>query len=327
MRLIPMYEEIKFGHCKSKVRNTDVMSMKGKYQSVLVKYFRIESFEGEGVVGDLCGPKTRTITLPKVYGYLTIVQAGTAIAFSTFLVTHLSATTLATLGGIELTNKTIILGRVYYQNKLLEPIVVFGALVGHVAAGIAKRSIKLYWKYNKRDDRKLTGEVHEKVEKIVTDEKNEQGNVSIGFITSKSSSFGHTYFNRILPRRYLGDSSLINATYVTLSLRKWPVTSYLSLTALIGLTAYHVISGFPVVYKILRGSVLKKSAEKQVVLSDSAKKRQRIIRNGIMITSIGLLTTGLLVIGGKFGKDPRIPLRTEYLKVYGQVLPQSWVRY
>ncbi|CAI2164720.1 7424_t:CDS:2 [Funneliformis geosporum] len=307
MRLIPMYEEIKFGHCKSKVRNTDVMSMKGKYQSVLVKYFRIESFEGEGVVGDLCGPKTRTITLPKVYGYLTIVQAGTAIAFSTFLVTHLSATTLATLGGIELTNKTIILGRVYYQNKLLEPIVVFGALVGHVAAGIAKRSIKLYWKYNKRDDRKLTGEVHEKVEKIVTDEKNEQGNVSIG--------------------RYLGDSSLINATYVTLSLRKWPVTSYLSLTALIGLTAYHVISGFPVVYKILRGSVLKKSAEKQVVLSDSAKKRQRIIRNGIMITSIGLLTTGLLVIGGKFGKDPRIPLRTEYLKVYGQVLPQSWVRY
>lgn len=313
---------------------------------------------GESTVGDgggrdgLCEPKARTITLPKAYRFLTIVQAGTAIAFSTFLITHLSATTLATFGGIDLTNKTIILGRVYYQSKFLEPIVVFGALVGHLTAGIAKRSIKLYMKYKKRDDRKLTQEVHEKVEKIVTDEKNEQGNVVRQKITTKTTTtisssylsralsfllpnhhvigyilvplvFGHTYINRILPRRHFDDSSLINATYITLSLRKWPVTSYLSLTALIGLTAYHVTSGFLVVYKILRGSVSKKNGEKQFVLSDSAKKK---LRNGIMITSIGLLTTGLLVIGGKFGKDPKIPLRTEYLKVYGQVLPQSWIR-
>ncbi|CAG8678575.1 2897_t:CDS:2, partial [Funneliformis caledonium] len=319
----------------------------------LEKHLESESTVGDGGGGDgLCEPKARTITLPKVYRFLTIVQAGTAIAFSTFLVTHLSATTLATFGGIDLTNKTIILGRVYYQSKFLEPIVVFGALVGHVTAGIAKRSIKLYMKYKKRDDRKLTQDVHEKVEKIITDEKNEQGNVVRQKITTKTTTtisssylsralsfllpnhhvigyilvplvFGHTYINRILPRRHFDDSSLINATYVTLSLRKWPVTSYLSLTALIGLTAYHVTSGFPVVYKILRGSVSKKNGEKQFVLSDSAKKK---LRNGIMITSIGLLTTGLLVIGGKFGKDPKIPLRTEYLKVYGQVLPQSWIR-
>ncbi|CAG8718810.1 819_t:CDS:1, partial [Scutellospora calospora] len=49
------------------------------------------------------------ITTPKVYGYLTLVQAGTAVVFTTFLVTHLSATALATIGGIELTNKTIVL--------------------------------------------------------------------------------------------------------------------------------------------------------------------------------------------------------------------------
>jgi hypothetical protein len=294
------------------------------------------------------------ITLPKVYGYLTIVQTGTAVVFSTFLATHLSAPALSVVGGIDLTNRTIVFGRVYYQNKFLEPLVVFGALIGHVAAGIAKRSIKIYWKYKKQDARKLTGEVHEKVERITTDETDERGIVVRQKITTKTTTtitgsyisralnsllpnhhtigyilipfvFGHAYVNRILPKRHFGDSSLINATYVTLSLRKWPRSSYLALTALIGLTAYHITSGAPVAYKILRGFLIKKNGEK--LQTDSAKKKERILRNGLIITSVGILTTGLLVIGGKIGKDPRIPLRTEYLKVYGQVYPQSWVRY
>ncbi|RIA83633.1 hypothetical protein C1645_785950 [Glomus cerebriforme] len=308
---------------------------------------------GTGTGSDGSGSTFR-ITIPKVYGYLTIVQTGTAVVFSTFLVTHLSAPALAIIGGIDLTNKTIVLGRVYYQNKFLEPLVVFGALIGHVAAGIAKRSIKFYWKYKKQDVRKLTGEVHEKVEKITTDEKDDNGVVVRQKITTKTTTtitgsyisralnslfpnhhtigyilipfvFGHAYINRILPKRYFGDSSLINASYVTLSLKKWPRSSYLALTALIGLTAYHITSGAPVAYKILRGFLLKKNGEK--LLSESAKRKERILRRGLIITSVGLLTAGLLVIGGKIGKDPRIPLRTEYLKVYGKVYPQSWVRY
>jgi len=140
--------------------------------------------------------------------------------------------------------------------------------------------------------------------------------------------FGHAFVNRFLPKRHFGDSSLVNATYVTLSLRKWPRSSYPYLIALIGLTAYHSISGIPAVFKVLRGcTMFKKDAEKIPPESVSMRKRQRILRNGLIITSIGLLATGLLVIGGKLGKDPRIPLRTEYLKVYGQVYPQSWVRY
>uniref|UniRef100_A0A1D1XTP5 DNA-directed RNA polymerase subunit beta n=1 Tax=Anthurium amnicola TaxID=1678845 RepID=A0A1D1XTP5_9ARAE len=300
--------------------------------------------------------KPSRITVPKVYGYLTIVQAGTAVVFSTFLVTHLSAPALAVVGGIDLTNRTIIFGRVYYQNKFTEPLVVFGALIGHVVAGIAKRSIKLYWKYKKRDARKLTGEVHEKVERVTTDEKDDNGVVVRQKITTRTTTtitgsyisralnsllpnhhtigyilvpfvLGHAYINRILPKRYLeGDSALINATYVTLSLRKWPRSSYFALTALIGLTAYHVTSGAPVVYKLMRGLLSKKNGEKPQ--TDSTKKNERVLRNGLIITSVGLLAAGLLVIGGKIGnKDPRIPLRTEYLKIYGQVYPQSWIKY
>ncbi|CAG8755294.1 16397_t:CDS:2, partial [Racocetra fulgida] len=153
--------------------------------------------------------------------------------------THLSATALATIGGIELTNKTIVLGRVYYQNSFLEPIVVAGSIWGHIISGLIKRGIKLYWKYKKQDVRKLTGEVHEKVEKIVTDETNEQGVV----------------------------------------IHKQP--------------------------------------------SEATKKRLRIIRNGVIVSSIGLLATGLLVIGGKLRRENiKIPLRSEYLKVYGHVYPQ-----
>ncbi|CAG8611969.1 9868_t:CDS:2, partial [Scutellospora calospora] len=77
---------------------------------------------------------------------------------------------------------------VYYQNRLLEPIIVAGSLWGHIISGLVKRGIKLYWKYKKQDVRKLTGEVHEKVERIITDEKNEQGQVVRQKITTKTTT-------------------------------------------------------------------------------------------------------------------------------------------
>ncbi|CAG8812056.1 9691_t:CDS:1 [Cetraspora pellucida] len=298
-------------------------------------------------------PPLPIIRVSKIYGYLTLVQVGTAAVFTTFLVTHLSATALATLGGIELTNKTIVLGRVYYQNRFLEPIIVAGSFWGHILSGLIKRGIKLYWKYKKQDTRNLAGEAHEKVEMIVTDGPNEQGVVvrktmkkTTTTITGSYISraivlllpyhhlagyllipfvLSHAFIHRVLPRRHFGDSSMINASYVTLALKKWPRSTYLTFTMLIGLGVYHVCSGAPVVYKILRGSIIKNSDKPT---SEATKKRLRIIRNGVIVSSIGLLATGLLVIGGKLRRENiKIPLRPEYLKVYGHVYPQSWVRY
>lgn len=289
---------------------------------------------------------------PWFYYHLTIVQAGTAAAFTTFLVTHLSSTALATLGGIELANKTIILGRVYYQNRFLEPIVVFGSLFGHIIAGAAKFGIRKYWKYKKQDQRKLAGEVRVKVEKKITEEADEHGGIrqktTTKTITTISGShitraltftglyhkasgyilipiiLGHVVLNRALPRRHFGDSSMINLSYVRVALKRWPYTSYLGLIALISIGVYHVVSGFPAAIKILRGLVIKRNGER---LSEQTKKRNRLIRNGVVVSTIGLLTAGLLVIGGKLGKDDiRTPLHREYLKVYGRVYPQSWVR-
>ncbi|CAG8445765.1 14595_t:CDS:1 [Ambispora leptoticha] len=308
------------------------------------------------------GKSLFSISLPKAYSHLTITQAGSAIVFSTFLVTHLSATALANFGGIELANRTMLLGRVYYQNHLLEPIVVFGALGLHIASGVAKRVIRLYWKYRRLDKRELTGDVHETVERIVTDEKNEEGQVvrqkittkttktiTTSFIT-KASAFllpfhslvgyllipaviNHVGIHRILPKRYFGDSSLINMTYVTLALRRWPKSSYLAYATLVGLAVYHVAGGAPAALKIIKGVTVQKGKnEKQSATvpesSENSKKLIKYLRNGAIATTIGLVGGGLLVIGGKIGRENiRIPLRNEYLKVYGRVYPHSWVRY
>ncbi|CAG8550313.1 5793_t:CDS:1 [Acaulospora colombiana] len=292
---------------------------------------------------------------PWFYYHLTTIQSGTAVVFTTFLATHLSATALATVGGIELTNKTIVLGRVYYQNRFLEPVIVFGSLWGHVLAGIAKGIIRLYWKRKVRDQRKLTGDVHEKVEKIITDETDDKGVVVRQKITTRITTtttdshisraiglilpyhretgylliplvLGHAFVARGLPRRYFGDSSLIDATYITLALKRWPRSTYLALTVLVTLGVFHAVSGAPAVFKILKSVLSKKGVEKQPGLSEAAKRRQRIIRNGVIVSTVGLLTAGILVIGGKIGRnDIRIPLRTEYLRVYGQIYPKNWV--
>ncbi|KAG9284470.1 hypothetical protein G9A89_014074 [Geosiphon pyriformis] len=299
-----------------------------------------------------------SLTLPQTYGYLTIVQAGSAIVFSTFLVTHLSAAILANFGGVELANKALVLGRVYYQNSLLEPIIVFGSLWVHITSGVAKRGIRLFWrKLRKEDSRKLTGEVNEKIEKIVTDETNDKGQVVRQKITTKTTTtitpsyisravafllplhsltgyllipvvVSHYAVNRIIPRRYLGDSSLIDITYVTLALKRWPKSTYLGFTLLLGLAAYHVASGAPAAFQVISGSIsLKKNKDRAAIASDQAKKRQNSIRNGALTTSLGLVASGLLVIGGIIGRgNINIPLRAEYLRIYEHIYPQSWVR-
>src|SRR3954452_3843768 len=77
------------------------------YKIIIMSLSRPEGETGE--VGSSTGSDGNgsniRITLPKVYGYLTIAQAGTAIVFGTFLVTHLSVPTLAIIGGVDLANR------------------------------------------------------------------------------------------------------------------------------------------------------------------------------------------------------------------------------
>ncbi|PWN91727.1 hypothetical protein FA10DRAFT_265573 [Acaromyces ingoldii] len=74
---------------------------------------------------------------------LTTVQHGSAIAFGSFLIVHLAAPAVAVVApsgeAVELATKTMILGRVFYQNAVTELTIVWGALGLHLASSFAKR--------------------------------------------------------------------------------------------------------------------------------------------------------------------------------------------
>ena len=163
------------------------------------------------------------------------------------------------------------------------------------------------------------------------DETNEQGVVVRQKITTKTtmtitSSYlsrasallfplatTHLYVIRILPKRELGDSSSINATYATLA-------SYLITTALICFGVYHVVSGIPAATRALLGAASKtKNGEKPppVALTEKEKRKQRNIRHGVIGVTTGVLLGGMYWIGGRFGRDQfRIPQRVQYLQLY-----------
>ncbi|CAG8623504.1 7272_t:CDS:2 [Paraglomus brasilianum] len=97
-----------------------------------------------------------------------------------------------------------------------------------------------------------------------------------------------------IPKRELGDSSSINATYATLA-------SYLITTALICFGVYHVVSGIPAATRALLGAVSKtKNGEKpSVALTEKEKQKQRNIRYGVIGVTTGVLLGGCTgLVGG-----------------------------
>lgn len=70
---------------------------------------------------------------------LTKLAHGSAPFISTFLLIHLSAPTLASLGGSSLSSQVMILGREYYQTPFGQAWLLTTPLLVHTASGIAKR--------------------------------------------------------------------------------------------------------------------------------------------------------------------------------------------
>ncbi|KAF9104090.1 hypothetical protein BGX29_002467 [Mortierella sp. GBA35] len=68
------------------------------------------------------------------------------MAFSTFAMIHLVPPMLGAVGGVDLANKALIWGRVYYQTYGLEQVLVTGSLFVHLGAGLCKAVIRLVWK-------------------------------------------------------------------------------------------------------------------------------------------------------------------------------------
>ncbi|KAG0358517.1 hypothetical protein BGZ54_010391 [Gamsiella multidivaricata] len=81
-----------------------------------------------------------------LYQRLGRAQAYSAMAFGAFGFIHLVPPVLASVGGIDLANKALIWGRVYYQTYGIEQVLVYGSLAVHLGTGLCRAIVRFVWK-------------------------------------------------------------------------------------------------------------------------------------------------------------------------------------
>lgn len=120
---------------------------------------------------------SRPSVLARFVPTLTTTSHVSALVFSSFLVVHLGAPLASTLrlslnilgnsaadassGCTEAASKWQLLGRVYYQGALSEPVVVWGAALLHVLSSVAKRGIMVYLARKRRRTANTAGVDHD----------------------------------------------------------------------------------------------------------------------------------------------------------------------
>ena len=270
------------------------------------------------------------MVLYKTYGILTTIQSASAVAFSSFVFIHGSQIALANVGGPDMTNRWLLLGRPFYQDEHTEGLVVTGALTVHVASGLAKAAIRQYWQGQRRQRQKQlnsnnnSNDDDDAIDTIISANKNKKKNNGLlpyhhitGYFLIPLCWI-HYRLVRQLPVKVFGDSAMLDVGIVAWGLQNWPVFTYTVHGALIGAAAYHIISGGATAYqrtftrKRKIGSTTKKD-DSSMTTTTTAKKSKKM--TAIATTGIVLLS-GLIIIGRCTQK---IPLRNEYASIYSMV--------
>ena len=75
----------------------------------------------------------------------TQAQNISAATLGSVLIVHMAAPVVASLArgsvGLDMANQTLLLGREYYQQALLEPVLVWGSLCVHLISSAIRRTI------------------------------------------------------------------------------------------------------------------------------------------------------------------------------------------
>ncbi|KAI8575169.1 hypothetical protein K450DRAFT_263011 [Umbelopsis ramanniana AG] len=232
--------------------------------------------------------------LHQLYNGLTIVQSASALTFSVFYVTHATQFLAAPFGGIEASNKYLLLGRPLYQDEHLEPILVTGAASVHVLSGLAKGAIRQYWKRNSTADFTPRSTVYHR----------RAGYALIPLVAL------HYIVARDLPRKYLGDSTFLDYSYIAFLLQKYPAITYIGHTALISIASFHIAAGMNVAVKQLRGHK-KQQHQKDTLATAKPLVDPKRIPVYVSLVVSGLALSGLYVLG----RTEKIPLRREYARI------------
>ncbi|CAO3659499.1 unnamed protein product [Umbelopsis ramanniana] len=239
--------------------------------------------------------------LHQLYNGLTIVQSASALTFSVFYITHATQFLAAPFGGIEASNKYLLLGRPLYQDEHLEPILVTGAASVHVLSGLAKGAIRQYWKRNSTTDLTPRSTVYHR----------RAGYALIPLVAL------HYTVARDLPQKYFGDSTFLDYSYISFLLQNYPAITYIGHTALISIASFHIAAGMNVAVKQLRGHKKQQQQQQQKDMQATSKPLVDPKRIPVYVSLVvsGLTLGGLYVLG----RTEKIPLRREYARIIQRI--------
>ncbi|KAL1925257.1 uncharacterized protein VTP21DRAFT_140 [Calcarisporiella thermophila] len=242
----------------------------------------------------------------RLYSHLTTLQSISGLGFTVTLVVHSTAICLAPLG-LDKANGAMLLGRELYQTRL-EPLLVHGAIAGHVVAGVGKRLILRHLRKRRgkgRDLKKEAATVNADELKGTLRYHAETGYLLIPILGV------HLILNRHLPLSHFGDSAFLDFTFVTAALERYPICTSLGLSGLSLLGVYHCVSGLPVIWRRLHSSESEKGTHKRL---------KRKWSYGAAFGWSALMVVGLMAIGGVFSsRRIKIPLRRDYYAIMDRV--------
>lgn len=237
----------------------------------------------------------------KVYGTLTTIQSASAVVFSTFVTVHGAQITVAAVGGPDMANRWLLLGRPFYQDEHMEGILITGAAAVHLVSGLAKAAIRWWYGMSQDDTRLGLFPYHRGA-----------GYALLPFL------WVHYDLMRTLPVRFFGDSAMLDFSYVAWGLQNRPVLTYGLHVGLVGLGVYHIVSGASLAYKrTFRRCGQRKEREDA---TQDFTSSMLWTRKGAVAASVSLALLSALIV---ISRVKKIPLRFEYQQIYSMLI--SWV--
>ncbi|CAO3566421.1 unnamed protein product [Mortierella alpina] len=237
-----------------------------------------------------------------LYQGLGRLQAYSAITFGSFALIHMVPPVLASVGGLDLADKALMWGRVYYQTYGVEQVLVFGSLAVHMGAGLCKAAVRLVWRINAyyastapttaSEATEDSASVSETTTAASTHPGGSAGGSApglfpyhrlIGWLLTPIV-LGHMDTMRMVPLKVLGDSSMVDYSFVSYLHRIGRPSPYL---LLVGFMAYHMVGGGPVAFNM----ALPKGSERRIKareLIQSRKVRGAVAGVVTMVAMVGV---------------------------------------
>ncbi|TPX59159.1 hypothetical protein PhCBS80983_g02634 [Powellomyces hirtus] len=238
----------------------------------------------------------------KVDRILAVIQQTSGLLFSSFSVLHLSGHLLATFS-FAWADAALYTSRVFYQNPIVEPLVIGVALCGHIGSSVARILIRLRRQKNARTVKNESQRKEEPAPSQASAYPTQSVAVKelrwhryTGYVLTAFIG-GHLIATRLTPINVFDDPPIVDLTWITTTLNgnlRFLFFPYYAVFGTAGI--YHTAYGIQQSVRMLRMS------RKSVKPGTWTK---------LMYTSGILMTTALLAIAGTFETIP-IPLASKW---------------